>query len=101
VAENVQIGGFYAIRWIFIFEEYMITPAQCRAARGLIEMTQKQLAEESCVSLRSIQGFEAGSRPLQSLALSAIVRVLEDKGIVMLLDECWIGVKLRTDIGRK
>ena len=73
----------------------MITPAQCRAARALIEMSQKELAEESRVSLRSIQGFEAGKRPLQGLALAAIERVLELRGIVLLSGPGWIGLKLK------
>ncbi|WP_412758545.1 helix-turn-helix domain-containing protein [Methylobacterium radiotolerans] len=72
----------------------MITPAQCRAARALLELSQKQLAEEAHVGLRSLQGFEAGERPLQSLAMSAIVRVLREKGIVLIADTRWSGVKI-------
>ena len=75
----------------------MITPAQCRAARALLEMSQKSLADESRVSLRSIQGFEAGERPLQSLALAAIVRVVELRGVALLNEPGWTGLKLKTD----
>ncbi|MBP32431.1 MAG: transcriptional regulator [Cupriavidus sp.] len=73
----------------------MITPEQCRAARALLKISQQQLAEWSGVSLRSIQGFEAGERNLQSLALSAVERVLGAQGIVLIEQQDWTGVKLR------
>ncbi|WP_427902244.1 helix-turn-helix domain-containing protein [Methylobacterium fujisawaense] len=72
----------------------MITPGQCRAARALLELSQKELAESAGVSLRTLQGFEAGDRELQSLALSAIKRILEEKGIALIRQDDWIGVKL-------
>lgn len=72
----------------------MITPAQCRAARALLNLSQRMLAVESSVSLRSVQGFEAGERSLQSLAMSAIVRVLAERGIVFLSDATSLGVKI-------
>lgn len=74
----------------------MITPAQCRAARAILGLSQKQLAEESFVSLRSVQGFETGDRPLQRLAMSAIERVFAEKGIVIISDQEWSGVKMAT-----
>jgi len=73
----------------------MINPGQSRAARALLDMSQKQVSEESCVSLRTIQGFESGERVLQSLAMSAIVRVYEDRGIVFISENNWRGVKLK------
>ena len=36
----------------------MITPAQCRAARGLLKWSQKDLARESEVSDVTIRNFE-------------------------------------------
>ncbi|MGU3451921.1 helix-turn-helix domain-containing protein [Methylobacterium sp. 391_Methyba4] len=73
----------------------MITPEQCRAARALLNRSQKELAEATGVSLRSIQGFEAGDRVLQSLAMSAVERILESEGIDLINQADWIGVKLR------
>lgn len=72
----------------------MISPAQCRAARALLGISQQQLAEESCVSLRTVQGFEAGKRPIQSLTMTAIVRVLAGRGVVIESDETWLGVRI-------
>lgn len=73
----------------------MITPAQCRAARALLERSQKELAEAAGVSLRSLQGFESGERVLQSLALGAVVRILQSEGIEFITQADWIGVRLR------
>ncbi|MBI1207458.1 MAG: helix-turn-helix domain-containing protein [Azospirillum sp.] len=59
----------------------MITSAQCRAARGLIEMTQPGLAAASGVSLRTISHFEKGRRSPIPANLSAIQRALEAAGV--------------------
>ena len=72
----------------------MITPGQCRAARALLSVSQKQLADSAGISLRTLQGFEAGERDLQSLALSAIERFLAEQGIRLINDSNWSGVKL-------
>lgn len=74
----------------------MISPAQCRAARALLNLSQKQLADESSVGLRTVQGFEAGERPLQTLAMSAVERVFTKEGIVFISDPTWSGVKIQT-----
>ena len=73
----------------------MITPEQCRAARALLNRSQKELADAAGVSLRSIQGFEAGERVLQSLAISAVERILQSEGIELINQADWIGVRLR------
>lgn len=73
----------------------MITPAQCRASRALLGISQKQLAEAAGLSLRTLQGFEAGERALHSLALGAIDRILEAEGIILITETGWTGVKLR------
>ncbi|WP_409567196.1 helix-turn-helix domain-containing protein [Methylobacterium sp. E-016] len=93
MADNAQLGAFCARRLICSSEDEMITPAQCRAARALLQLSQKQLADESGISLRSVQGFEAGERSLQGLAMSALEGVLAVRGIVMIADSKWIGVK--------
>lgn len=76
----------------------MITPAQCRAARALLNLSQKQLAASTGISLRSLQGFEHGDRKLHSLTLNAIVGILDRQGIVLIDQRDWIGVKLRIQI---
>lgn len=61
-----------------------ITPAQCRAARALVEMTQNELAQASGVSLRSINNFERGERMLMRANMSSIVATLATAGVVFI-----------------
>jgi len=58
-----------------------ITPAQCRAARGLVDMDQAVLAEGAMVSRNVIIDFEKGRRVPNRNNLSAIQRVLEEAGV--------------------
>jgi transcriptional regulator with XRE-family HTH domain len=58
-----------------------ITPAQCRAARGLVEMHQQTLAEGAMVSRNVIIDFEKGRRVPTRNNLAAIQRVLEEAGV--------------------
>jgi predicted transcriptional regulator len=58
-----------------------ITPAQCRAARGLVEMDQGTLADGALVSRSVIIDFEKGRRVPVRNNLAAIQRVLEAAGV--------------------
>lgn len=58
-----------------------ISPAQCRAARGLIAMDQAVLAEAANVSRNVIIDFEKGRRVPGRNNLAAIQRVLEKAGV--------------------
>jgi predicted transcriptional regulator len=58
-----------------------ITPAQCRAARGLVEMDQGTLADDAMVSRSVIIDFEKGRRVPTRNNLAAIQRVLEEAGV--------------------
>jgi hypothetical protein len=58
-----------------------ITPAQCRAARGLVEMDQGTLADGAFVSRSVIIDFEKGRRVPVRNNLAAIQRVLEEAGV--------------------
>ena len=61
-----------------------ISPAQCRAARGLADMTQTQLAQASGVSLRTIAHFEKGQRQPIPANLAALQRALEAAGAIFI-----------------
>ena len=58
-----------------------ISPAQCRAARGLIAMDQATLAEAANVSRNVIIDFEKGRRVPTRNNLAAIQRMLEKAGV--------------------
>jgi transcriptional regulator with XRE-family HTH domain len=75
-----------------------ISPAQCRAARGLLNIPQARLAELSGVSQRAITSFEAGStRPMRA-NLMALRMAFEREGVIF-LDENGegAGVRLRKE----
>ena len=59
----------------------MITPAQCRGARGLLDWTQGRLATEASVSLSTVKDFEGGHRTPIGNNLAAMRRALEAGGI--------------------
>jgi transcriptional regulator with XRE-family HTH domain len=58
-----------------------ITPDQCRGARGLLDMTQSDLASRSGVSLKTVITFESGERRPIRVVMDAIRKALEDAGI--------------------
>ncbi|SDF48090.1 Helix-turn-helix [Limimonas halophila] len=59
----------------------MITPEQCRAARGLLKWSQKDLADASGVSNQSVRDFELGHKNPQQSTLAVIQRAFEEAGV--------------------
>jgi transcriptional regulator with XRE-family HTH domain len=73
-----------------------MTPAQCRAGRALLPMTQAELAAASGVSLRTIAHFEAGERQPIPANLAALQRALEAAGVEFIPENGeGAGVRLR------
>jgi predicted transcriptional regulator len=58
-----------------------MTPAQCRAARGLLDWTQDKLCEAAQVSGPTVRNFENGAITPRRASLAAIQRALEDAGV--------------------
>lgn len=61
-----------------------LTPAQCRAARGLLDWTQDELAERAGVSRGTVRGFEAGHHELRRTSAAEIRAALEAAGVAFL-----------------
>lgn len=62
----------------------MITAAQSRGARGLLDWSQSQLAERSNLSESTIRNFEKGRKDPSTNNLAAIRGALESAGIQFL-----------------
>ena len=59
----------------------MITAEQCRAARGLIGWTAKQLAETAKVGVMTVSRFEAGQGETYPATRTVIQNALEQAGV--------------------
>lgn len=73
----------------------MISPAQLRAARGLLGWTQKDLASRAGVSDRTIRLFELEMRVPYIQTVAAIEGCLSEAGVRFLATENEIGVVVR------
>jgi transcriptional regulator with XRE-family HTH domain len=71
-----------------------LTPSQSRAARGLVEWSQAELAAKSHLSESTIRDFEKGRRLPTVNNLEAIRRALESAGVEFTNGDA-PGVKLR------
>lgn len=59
----------------------MMTPEQCRAARGWLEWSQDELAARASVSLSTIRNFEKGRNAPIKNNLEAMQRAFEAAGV--------------------
>lgn len=73
-----------------------MTPAQSRAARGLLSMTQNELAKSAGVGQSTVIDFERDRRKVADQSVAAIRSALEAAGVEF-LDENGggVGVRLR------
>jgi transcriptional regulator with XRE-family HTH domain len=59
-----------------------LTPEQCRAARAVLDMQQRELAAKSKVSKKTIADFERGLRSPYVRTLEDLRRTFEAEGVV-------------------
>ncbi|KRB61387.1 XRE family transcriptional regulator [Rhizobium sp. Root708] len=75
-----------------------MTPAQSRAARGLLDWSQTALAQSSNLSESTVRDFEKGRRVPSINNLTAMQRAMEDAGVIFQDDGAMIeggpGVRL-------
>jgi hypothetical protein len=73
-----------------------MTPAQCRAGRALLELTQTQLAEAAGLGLSTVVDFERVRRIISSDAVAAVRAALESAGVEFIAENGGgAGVRLR------
>ena len=58
-----------------------MTPAQCRAARATVSISQDELAAQSGVAKATIAAFELGQRQPYARTIAAIRDALEAAGV--------------------
>lgn len=74
----------------------MITAAQTRAARAILNIPQPDLAKLASVSVSTVRDFESGKRTPIANNLAAIRTALESAGVEFINDDRGEGVvKLR------
>src|SRR5471032_1363977 len=73
------------------------SPAQCRAARGLLGWSQAQLAEASKVATKTIADFERESRMPYDRTLADVQRAFEAAGVEF-TNGGQPGVRMRNDL---
>jgi DNA-binding XRE family transcriptional regulator len=91
------IYGRIAILWSLSYFGVMeMTPAQCRAARGLLAISQDRLVELSGVSKRTISQFEGEQRQPIPATRFALQHALEAAGVTFIAENGGgPGVRLR------
>ena len=78
-------------------QSIMITPAQCRAARGLLNWTQRELADQAGVGIVTVRQFEAAMNEPRRATLDVIKRAFEAAGIEFITpDEGGVALRLRS-----
>ena len=61
--------------------EPLLTPSQCRAARGLLDWTQQELAEAAHVGVVTVRIFEGKGRETRYATRAVLRQALESAGI--------------------
>jgi transcriptional regulator with XRE-family HTH domain len=72
----------------------MISPDQCRAARGLLDWSQQELAEKAGIGIVTVRQLEAGIQKPRRATLDVVERAFEAAGIDF-IDENGGGAGLR------
>jgi transcriptional regulator with XRE-family HTH domain len=72
----------------------MITSAQCRAARGLLDWSQQELADKAGIGIVTVRQLEAGMHEPRRATQDVVRRCLEAAGIEF-IDENGGGAGLR------
>jgi transcriptional regulator with XRE-family HTH domain len=62
----------------------MITPSQCRAARGLLDWSQQDLAERAGIGIVTVRQLEAGVNAPRRATLQVVKRAFEAAGVEFL-----------------
>ena len=59
----------------------MITPSQCRAARGLLDWTQQELADAARIGVATVRLFEGDAAGSRQATLAVLRQAFELAGV--------------------
>jgi transcriptional regulator with XRE-family HTH domain len=59
----------------------MVTPAQSRAARGLLDWSQQDLADEAGIGIVTVRQLEGGANAPRRATLEVVRRAFESAGV--------------------
>lgn len=59
----------------------MLSPAQCRAARGLLDWTQQELADAARIGVATVRLFEGEAAESRQATLSVLRQAFESAGV--------------------
>ena len=62
----------------------VLTPGQCRAARGFLDWTQDELAARAGLSRSTVRDFEKGRHELHPSSELLLVRTLDEAGVMLI-----------------
>jgi DNA-binding XRE family transcriptional regulator len=65
----------------------MMSPAQCRAARAMLQWSQSELARRAKVARKTIADFEQQTRALRRRTRNAITGTIEAAGVHFVWDD--------------
>lgn len=68
------------------YKRAMMTPAQCRAARALLDWSQQQLADAARVGVVTVRQLEAGASQPRNATLDVMKRALEEAGVIFVAE---------------
>jgi predicted transcriptional regulator len=80
----------------------MISPEQCRAARGLLDWSQQELANKAAVGIVTVRQLEAGTHEPRRATLDVVRRAFEKAGVEFIEENGGgPGVRLRKSVRGK
>lgn len=81
--------------WLEQESRMKLLPEHCRAARGLLDWTQEQLARLAGVSRSTVRDFECGRHELHRATEALLIETFEAAGVRLVSDRRELGIRLR------
>lgn len=82
-------------------ERMPLTPSLCRAARGLLDWSQDDLAARSGLSVNMIRDFERGARQPYQRSLDALQEAFSEEGVEIIESNRLTAILVVKDSGKQ